>query len=202
MPPIIAKFARMKDFIDIFCENYGLDKPDTDFLIREMQHTQFRKGEVIVPYGSFNDSFYILEDGIWSCSRPKEAGEVVVWFAFKGEAVTNVICYNAQRPSRVNIISETDSQALWISKNRLNTLCLSSLNISNIIRKIFEVHSCRFESDVVWMAEKPDSTKRYLALIKDHPDLIRDVPLKKIASYLWITPQSLSRIRANIDKRQ
>ena len=36
---------------------------------------------------------------------------------------------------------------------------------------------------------------RYLLLLKQHPDLIQNVPLKQIASYLGITDTSLSRIR-------
>ena len=36
---------------------------------------------------------------------------------------------------------------------------------------------------------------RYLLLLKQHPDLIQNVPLKYIASYLGITDTSLSRIR-------
>ncbi len=190
----------MKDFIDIFCRNYGLEATDADILIREMQQINFSKGETIVRKGDFNDTFYVLEDGIWSCSTPNATGEVVVWFAFAGEVAINVVCYNAQTPSKVKITSETDSRALWLSKNRLDTLCNNSLRIANAIRKIFEVHSLRFETDVIRIAEKPDTRERYLSLIKDHPELIQNVALKKIASYLWVTPQSLSRIRSNIDK--
>lgn len=40
--------------------------------------------------------------------------------------------------------------------------------------------------------------ERYLTLIKETPELLQYVPLKHIASYLWVTPQSLSRIRAEI----
>ncbi len=190
----------MKDFIDIFCRNYGLEATDADILIREMQQINFSKGETIVRNGGFNDAFYILEDGIWSCSTPSSTGEVVVWFAFAGEVAINVVCYNSQTPSKVKITSETDSRALWLSKNRLDTLCNNSLRIANTIRKIFEVHSLRFETDVIRIAEKLDTRERYLSLIKNHPELIQSVTLKKIASYLWVTPQSLSRIRSNIDK--
>lgn len=190
----------MGDFIDIFCRNYSLEASDAELLMREMQQTHFSKGEVIVRNGGFNDAFYILENGIWSCSAPGSAGDVVIWFAFAGEAAMNVVCYNAQTPSKVKIESESGSDALWISKRRLDSLCNTSLRISNIIRKIFEVHSLRFETDVVRIAEKLDTKERYLALIKEHPELLKSVTLKKIASYLWVTPQSLSRIRSNIDK--
>ena len=39
--------------------------------------------------------------------------------------------------------------------------------------------------------------ERYLDLLKEHKDVLKRVPLKYIASYLGITPVSLSRIRAH-----
>ena len=42
--------------------------------------------------------------------------------------------------------------------------------------------------------------ERYLSLLEQMPELLQHVPLKHIASYLYITPQSLSRIRAELAK--
>ena len=41
-----------------------------------------------------------------------------------------------------------------------------------------------------------------LQLSQENPELLQYVPLKHIASYLWITPQSLSRIRAGLGKQK
>ena len=38
--------------------------------------------------------------------------------------------------------------------------------------------------------------------MEESPELLQYVPLKHIASYLWITPQSLSRIRAKLGKKK
>ena len=47
-----------------------------------------------------------------------------------------------------------------------------------------------------------DAEKRYLMLIKNHPDIPQRVPQYLVASYLGIKPQSLSRIRQNLIKKK
>ena len=47
----------------------------------------------------------------------------------------------------------------------------------------------------------PTAKERYLTLMEENPELLQDVPLKYLASYLYITPQSLSRIRAGLRKK-
>ncbi len=190
----------MDNLVDIFSGNYGLEREAASELIRQMERVTFHKGETIVKSGAFDDSLYILESGIWSGAKSASFGDAVVWFAFGGEAVVDIFCYNAQGPSKITIISETDSVAWRISKMRVDKLCETSLGVSNAIRKVFETNACHFEDEVIWMADKESAGKRYSALINDHPELILNVPLKKIASYLWMTPQSLSRIRAAMNK--
>lgn len=55
-----------------------------------------------------------------------------------------------------------------------------------------------------WMitGRSPRAKERYLTLLEENPELLQYVPLKHIASYLWITPQSLSRIRAELGRRK
>lgn len=187
--------------IDIFSGNYGIERNAASELIRQMERVSFRKGETVVKSGAFDDSLYILESGIWSGAKSASFGDAVVWFAFGGEAVVDIFCYCAGIPSKITIVSETDSVARRIGKARVEALCGSSPGIANVIRKVFETNAFHFEDEVVWMADKENASDRYRALIDDHPELILNVPLKKIASYLWVTPQSLSRIRAALGRK-
>lgn len=192
----------MEKLADIFIGKYGVGRQDALDLLAWMDSVSFRKGDVIVADGSFDDSIYIIESGIWSGSKPTSMGDAIVWFAFSGEAVVDIFCYNASSPSKISIVSETDSVAWRISKYRIETLCANSIGIANLVRKIFEANACHFEDDIVWMADKGNAGMRYSALVNEHPELILNIPLKKIASYLWMTPQSLSRIRAALAKER
>jgi DNA-binding MarR family transcriptional regulator len=44
-------------------------------------------------------------------------------------------------------------------------------------------------------------TQRYLDLFEEQPRLIQEIPQKYLASYIGITPQALSRIRAKLGQR-
>ncbi len=191
----------MENLIEIFSGKYGLEREAASDLLAQADTVSFRKGEAVVRSGAFDDSLYILESGIWSGAKSAAFGDAVVWFAFGGEAVVDIFCYNAGIPSKITIVSETDSVARRLSKTRVDALCGSSQGIANVIRKVFETNACHFEDEVVWMADKENASDRYRALIDGHPELILNVPLKKIASYLWVTPQSLSRIRAALGRK-
>ena len=76
-----------------------------------------------------------------------------------------------------------------------------SVELANFGRRLFEQQFLGLES---WMITggSPRAKERYLTLLEENPELLQYVPLKHIASYLWITPQSLSRIRAELGRRK
>ena len=79
----------------------------------------------------------------------------------------------------------------------LTKLFDSSLGLANLGRRLMEQQLLTTEN---WLLsnDSPRAKERYLTLIRETPELLQHVPQKHIASYLWITPQSLSRIRAKI----
>ena len=74
---------------------------------------------------------------------------------------------------------------------------MSSVEAARIARRMYEKQI--FELDK-WLlgSGAPKARERYLALLEDNAELLQYVPLKHIASYLFITPQSLSRIRSEL----
>lgn len=188
----------MERFIETFSDRYGIPRADGGALLRAMEAVRFGKGEHIVRQGEYNDVFHILRTGICRAYTSAEDGEVSLWFAFGGEAMFDVFSYHGGEPSPVGIEAETDCEAFRLPKERLESLCAVSVGMANAVRRIFERHAYVFEGNILALAQSKGGMERYLSLLRRHPELLRHVPLKKLASYLFVTPQSLSRIRAEL----
>lgn len=154
----------------------------------------FQKKEVIVHEGSKNGNLYLIKQGIWRAHYLKDGVDTTIWFAGAGEAAFSVWGYVENTASHITIEVMCDSIAYCIPGSTLNNLYASSLGLANLGRQLMERQLLSLENWLI-SAGSPKAKERYLTLIKEHPELLQNVPLKHIASYLWITPQSLSRIR-------
>lgn len=106
------------------------------------------------------------------------------------------------RQTFVNIESVNDSTAYCISKAKLEALFAHSIEMANFGRKIFEREILSVDASTLAYRTPPTAKERYLTLMEENPELLQDVPLKYLASYLYITPQSLSRIRAGLREKE
>ena len=89
-----------------------------------------------------------------------------------------------------------DSDLLRIPARRLEELFEQSHDIAVWGLKLLDYYLREYENYFIndsWS----DAREQYEALLRRNPELFQRVPLKHIASYLQITPQSLSRIRSS-----
>lgn len=188
----------METFIEKFRNSYHLSENDTQTLLSYMEEIRFKKKEVIVHEGSKNGNLYLIKQGIWRAHYLKDGVDTTIWFAGAGEAAFSVWGYVENTASHITIEVMCDSIAYCIPGSTLNNLYASSLGLANLGRQLMERQLLSLENWLI-SAGSPKAKERYLTLIKEHPELLQNVPLKHIASYLWITPQSLSRIRERND---
>lgn len=187
----------MDAFIQKFCEKYSLPIALSLQLLDNMEKFTFHKGDFLVQEGGRNSNFYIVSKGIWRGHYLNDGVDVSVWFASEGEAIFSSWGYVENTVSLVSIEAMCDSELYGISKAKLEVLYAGSVELANFGRRLFEQQFLGLES---WMITggSPRAKERYLTLLEENPELLQYVPLKHIASYLWITPQSLSRIRAEL----
>lgn len=188
----------MEDYIDTSGTIYNIARADIEELEKHASPVSIPKGSFIVECGGFNDSLYIISKGIFRAFRSSEDPNLTLWFAFPGDIVVDVFCYCGGTKSPIGIEAETDVEAFVITKEQLEQACATSPRIANAVRHIFERHALEFEGNILSLCDCNDGMERYLSILKRHPELLQRVPLKKLASYLLVTPQSLSRIRANV----
>lgn len=182
----------MDAFIQKFCEKYSLPIALSLQLLDNMEKFTFHKGDFLVQEGGRNSNFYIVSKGIWRGHYLNDGVDVSVWFASEGEAIFSSWGYVENTVSLVSIEAMCDSELYGISKAKLEVLYAGSVELANFGRRLFEQQFLGLES---WMITggSPRAKERYLTLLEENPELLQYVPLKHIASYLWITPQSLSR---------
>ena len=191
----------MDAFVQKFCEKYSLPITASLQLLAKMEKLHFRKGDFLVQEGERNSNFYIISKGIWRGHYLNDGVDVSVWFASEGEAIFSSWGYIENTPSLVSIEAMCDSELYGIYKAKLESFYASSAELANFGRRLFEQQFLGLENWII-SGGSPRAKERYLTLLEENPELLQYVPLKHIASYLWITPQSLSRIRAGLGKKK
>ena len=126
--------------------------------------------------------------------------EVSVWFAFPHSSAIEIYSFISEHPSNYFLQAIEDSEVLFLSKTELNKLYEQQPKMQEMMRNFWE--------DVIlnlikrFTALQTDSAeKRYLDLLKK-PDYLEAIPQKYLASFIGVTPTSLSRIRKKISKKR
>lgn len=192
----------METMIKKFCKKYKLPEKSLLELLSHMTEVHFSKGALVLKEGERNSNFYLLKKGIWRAYYLREGTDTSTWFVGPGDAAFSSWGYVAGEASLINIESVNDSTAYCIGKAELEALYSQSIDMANFGRKIFEYEILHVDYNSVAYGTPPTAKERYLTLMEENPELLQDVPLKYLASYLYITPQSLSRIRAGLKKKR
>lgn len=154
-----------------------------------------QKNQDLQPIGHTCKTIYFIKKGVARIYYFKDGIDITESFAFENNIIARVESLFTGKPSRKAIQVLEDSEIIAINANELFKLYDQVPEIERLFRKIFEAAYVdtinRIESIQFHTAEE-----RYYALLEQAPDVIKRVPLKYISSYLGVTQQSLSRIRA------
>ncbi len=160
------------------------------------QLVKVKKNEDLQPIGHTCKTIYFLKKGVARIYYYKEDIDITESFSFENNIVVRFESLFAGQPSKKGIQALEDSEFIAINAGQLSKLYDKHPEIERIFRKIKEAELVgninRVESIQFNTAEE-----RYNSLIKEAPDVLKRVPLKYVASYLGITPVSLSRIRGS-----
>lgn len=159
----------------------------------------FNKGELLCEIGQCEQYLSIIHEGVCRAFYQKKGEEISVAFMFPGDYVSAYYSFLTQRPSLMGIEALSPTTLISISKRDLDDLCNRYKNAERIGRLNAErIYRRKEEREIALLTMS--ATERYKDLNDRYPKLIQNIPLKYIASYLGIQPESLSRIRKQLAK--
>ena len=144
--------------------------------------------------GEISNCIFLIKKGCLREWFNKNGKDITFQFFFEGQPVASIDSFMNQKPSLFTIESIEPTTILTIGKADFEKLLITYPEFKNgfqdFIFQRFINYGQLFLSRI-----KDTPQERYIDLIKKHPEILKRVPQHYIASFLGITPISLSRIR-------
>ena len=170
---------------------------ELDILESILVPMRFSRGEKIVDQGDVCASIYYVDRGMVREYYFKNHKEVTEYIAVDGNIFMCIESLFREEPSQLIAESLETSYVYALPKKRLEEVALHNVNIQILYRKILEeslIISQR-RADLLRFESAKD---RYRKFCKLNPKMIMKAPLVYIASYLQMTPETLSRVRSAV----
>ena len=166
------------------------------FIPKKLRKKQFllHEGEVCKNIG-FVNSGCLREYTIDS-----KGSEHIIQFAIEDWWISDPNSFLSGLPSTYNIDALEDSEVLLLEKSAREKLLDSCPKMERFFRILIEANFVATQRRIT-ESLSTSAEERYLKFIKMYPKLIEQVSQNHIASYLGITPQSLSRIRKELSQK-
>jgi CRP/FNR family transcriptional regulator, anaerobic regulatory protein len=183
-------------------KHISLDKEETNYFVSLLKQQDVHKKTLVLKEGQLcrNISF-VCNGALRAYHVDSEGKESTIMFAVADWWITDMYCFINKLPAMLHIVAIEDSCILQLSKDDLDQLYISVPKFERFFRIIMQNAYIREQLRVIQNLSLP-AAERYNLFLSKYPQVARLVTQKQIASYLGITPEFLSKIRADSQKKK
>lgn len=177
-----------------------LNEEQIAFIKTQAEDLYLAKNDYFSEAGKISRRVGFVVQGAMTVSYYNNRGdEVVHHFVDENQFFVDLESFNSNMSSTVYVKAVTDCKLLIFTSSNWQNLSATIINWDAIVNKI-TTRTLLNKVNALRLVSGGDATARYQEFLVQFPGLANKVPLTSIASYLGITPTSLSRIRASLKK--
>lgn len=181
-------YEKVSNLIDI-------EEEDKELLKALFKYESIERGESLIEVGENADkAFFILSGYLKYFKMTDSAEEIIVHIYSPDNFAISLKSFFLGTKAEESLQTITACEYLWITKYNLDKLYSISNKWHTFGRKLLESALIEKEERVIDQLTLTGQDK-YIKLLENHPDILQNVPVKYIASWIGIKPESLSRIR-------
>lgn len=176
---------------------FNLTDNETSVFSSAFTEISLNKGDIFIEEGKVSNTIGFVEDGIMKCSLIGLNKEVIDDFVFENQFVANYYSFLTQTPSTKEIVCLSNVIVKVANRGKLEQLGKEYSFFERVARIITEglFISTHKKLDNLRLLS---AEERYNNLIASRPEFFNKLPQYEIASYLNVSPETISRIRKNI----
>lgn len=187
----------MNGFLEAIKQISPISGEAKEAFIAAVQELDLPKGHLLIKAETVCNYIYFIEEGLTRTFYYKDGKDITDWISAEGSFAASVVSFITRQPDIRNVELLEPSHICAVSYNDLERLYAQYHEIERLGRMLVSMGLVQLQHrfDELHFAT---AQERYRNLMQKHPSLINRVPLGMIASYLGITQETLSRIRAKI----
>ena len=191
----------MKNLINKIKNSISLSTEAEKYISSIAEEKSFSKGEVLIQEGqTVNKTFFVINGSLRSFCIDKEGKEHTLQFAIQDWWISDFIAMYNHEPASLTVECITDATVIEFNAQKLTQIYLQFPEFELFQRKTLERHVVSLHKRILNQL-KLTALERYNVFIEHYPNIEQNVSNYHIASYLGITQQSLSRVRAEKAKK-
>jgi CRP-like cAMP-binding protein len=183
-----------KTFIDHFSTNYQLSDSSKAEICNHLSILHLDKKHVLIEENKRHDFAYFVVKGAVRSYYLKDGVEVNTWFALENDMAGSLHNFK-DNPSRETLELVESSTLISINLKKIKALMLHNIQIAHFVNAIIEEYAF-FLEDKIYFSQMMSSIDKYLILLDKEPQIFQRISLTYIASYIGISRETLSRLRA------
>lgn len=183
---------------NFLASNIGIDKGLIEALIENCKFLRFAKGDFLLRQGEVGKHSFFVEQGLLRYySIDNKGKEHILQFAPEEWFLADRESVYFHQPSHYFIQALEDSVVVLIDEEFILQLAKQDDSFLAFNNMLLHNHIRHLQNRINLLLSAT-AEERYLDFIRIYPDLLLRVPQSMVASYLGITPESLSRVRKEL----
>ncbi len=194
-----------REIARIFARRYGengnLSSQSIEWLAQILIPIKTLKGDILLHEGTVCKHIYYIERGLVRQTYTKKKKVLTEHIANEGNIVICIESMFNNTPSQLTIECLEPCWIYALPYDDIVTIAHSSFELCNVLMSIIK-------ESLILSQRKADALRysnameRYKQTLNDYPEIVRRTPLHIVASYLQITPETLSRVRTQYHEEQ
>ncbi|WP_430812685.1 MULTISPECIES: Crp/Fnr family transcriptional regulator [unclassified Carboxylicivirga] len=174
---------------------YPVSEPSLIEFTSYFEAMDFPAKHLLIEGGKMNNYVYFIEKGLCRSFCMLDEEEVTSWFSREGDITFALLALYRNQPGFEYVETLEPTTAYAIKINDLNHLYTTNIEIANWSRVVHQECVLSLQTRRIERLQK-SAKERYEILLNEQPDLFARVKLSYLASFLGMTPQHFSKMRA------
>lgn len=186
--------------INYFNQHLTLTPEEIAYLEKNIPFVNLEKRTLLLSEGEISSAFYFVLKGCIRMYYLVDGMEKTTFFYLSNSFVSSYESFTKKLPSKHYLKTSQDS-TIAVFKEETIAEILQLFPRFEILARIAMEEELSVYQEMIASFITLNAEQRYLKLINKNPELLQIIPQYHLATYLGVSPETLSRIRTRIKKK-